>query len=319
MNEFDLIDRYFKPLGDETTDVALGIGDDAAVLNVPPGEQIVVTTDTQVESVHFPPAADPAAIAYRSCAAALSDVAAMGASVRWVSLALTLPRADVNWLQSFAVGAADALKFAGAVLVGGDTTSGPLAVTWNIIGTLPRDAALRRDGARAGDALYVSGHLGCARAALDLLDSSASDDTGRQALLARYWKPVPRLALGVQLRGLASSCIDVSDGLLADAAHVAGRSRVGVEIVCDDLPLLPELVALVGIERAHEFALTGGDDYELCFSVRPELERDVLELTTSCGVPLSRIGRITEESGVRVIGRDGRTTATGRPGYRHFD
>ncbi len=319
MNEFDLIDRYFKPLGDETTDVALGIGDDAAVLNVPPGEQIVVTTDTQVESVHFPPAADPTAIAYRSCAAALSDVAAMGASVRWVSLALTLPRADANWLQRFAVGAADALKFAGGVLVGGDTSSGPLAITWNVIGTLPRDAALRRDGARAGDALYVSGHLGAARAALDLLDSRAGDDPCRQALLVRYWKPVPRLALGMQLRGLASSCIDVSDGLVADAAHLASRSGVGVEIVSDDLPLLPELVAFVGIERAREYALTGGDDYELCFSVPPNLEHDVLQLATSCRVPLSRIGRITRESGIRVIGGDGHTTPTSRTGYRHFD
>lgn len=319
MNEFDVINRYFKPLGDEAANVALGIGDDAAVLNVPAGEQIVVTTDTQVEAVHFPAAADPAAIAYRSCAAALSDVAAMGASARWLSLALTLPRADANWLQGFAAGAAEAIEFAAAMLVGGDTTSGPLTITWNIIGTLPRDTALRRDGARAGDALYVSGNLGGARAALDLLDSRDGDDSCRLALLARYWKPVPRLALGVQLRGIASSCIDVSDGLLADAAHLASCSSVGVEIMSDELPLLPELVALVGIERAREFALTGGDDYELCFSVPPELERRVLQLATGAGVPITRIGRITPESGVRTVGSDGQTALTSRTGYRHFD
>lgn len=319
MNEFDLIDRYFKPLGDDMPNVALGIGDDAAVLDVPAGEQIVVTTDTQVESVHFPAAADPAAIAYRSCAAALSDIAAMGAVARWVSLALTLPRADAGWLEGFAAGAADAIGSAGAVLVGGDTTSGPLTVTWNIIGTVPRDAALRRDGARAGDALYVSGNLGSARAALDLLDSRDGDDHSRRTVLARYWHPAPRFVLGSLLRGLASSCIDVSDGLLADAAHLAARSSVGAEIVSDELPVLSELVALVGVERAHEFALTGGDDYELCFSVPPKFESNLPRLATKSGVPLCRIGWITHEPGVRVIDSYGRSAPSIRTGYRHFD
>jgi thiamine-monophosphate kinase len=319
MNEFDIIERYFKPLGDSTAHIALGIGDDAAVLDVPAGEQIVVTTDTQVESVHFPAAADPAAVAYRSCAAALSDIAAMGASARWLSLALTLPRADANWLQGFAAGATEAIGFAGAVLVGGDTTSGPLTITWNIIGTVPRDAALRRDGARAGDALYVSGNLGSARAALDLLASRDGDNPSLHPVLARYWHPAPRLALGTQLRGLASSCIDISDGLLADATHLARRSDVGVEIVSSELPLLPELVALVGTERAREFALTGGDDYELCFSVPPACERELLQLATKSDVPLSRVGRITRGSDVRVIGSDGRPAPTTRAGYRHFD
>jgi thiamine-monophosphate kinase len=318
MNEFDLIDRYFKPLDEEIRGIALGIGDDAAVLDVPPGEQIVVTTDTQVESVHFPVAAAPAAIACRSCAAALSDIAAMGATARWVSLALTLPRADPDWLQGFAAGTADAIRSAGAVLVGGDTTSGPLSITWNIIGTVPRNAALRRDGAQPGDALYVSGTLGSARAALDVLDSR-DDDPSRQAILARYWNPEPRLALGAQLRGIASSCIDVSDGLLADVAHVARRSGVGAEVVSDELPLLPELVALVGGGRAREFALTGGDDYELCFSVPLDVETKLSQLRLASDVPLTRIGCITRDPGVRVIGRDGRRVPVSHTGYRHFD
>ena len=319
MDEFDLIDRYFKPLGAHTASVALGIGDDAAVLDVPPGEQIVVTTDTQVESVHFPVAADPAAIAYRSCAAALSDIAAMGATARWVSLALTLPRADADWLQGFAAGAADAIAFAGAVLVGGDTTAGPLGITWNIIGTVPQGGALRRDGARPGDALYVSGSLGSARAALDLLDTPASVNRQQETVIARYWKPQPRLMLGSQLRGLASSCIDVSDGLLADAAHLARRSGVGVEILSADLPLQEELVTLIGANRAHEFALTGGDDYELCFSVPGDEEAKLLKLKVQLDVSVTRIGRITHGSGVNVIDRDGQPKPGNRTGYRHFD
>jgi len=319
MDEFDVIDRYFKPLGDKAANVVLGIGDDAAVLDVPPGEQIVVTTDTQVESVHFPVAADPAAIACRSCAAALSDIAAMGATARWLSLALTLPRVDAAWLQGFAAGAAEAIEFAGAVLVGGDTTSGPLGVTWNIIGTVPRGGALRRDGARPGDALYVSGSLGGARAALELLDTLADVSGSGQAVLARYWNPQPRLVLGSQLRGFASSCIDVSDGLLADAGHLARRSGAGVEIASDNLPLQAGLVELFGVERAREFALTGGDDYELCFSVPRDDEADLLRVVTQFDVPVTRIGRITRESGVRVIDCEGRPLPTNRTGYRHFD
>lgn len=319
MDEFDVIDRYFKPLGDKAANVTLGIGDDAAVLDVPPGEQIVVTTDTQVESVHFPVAADPAAIAYRSCAAALSDIAAMGATARWVSLALTLPRVEARWLQGFAAGAAGAIEFAGADLIGGDTTSGPLGITWNIIGTVPRGGALRRDGAQPGDALYVSGNLGSARAALDLLDIQGRASGFQQAVIARYWKPQPRLVLGSQLRGLASSCIDVSDGLMADAGHLARRSGSGVEIASEDLPLQTELIALVGAVRAREFALSGGDDYELCFSVPRDEEMNLMRRMTQFDVPVTRIGRVTREPGVRVVDHDGRSLATNGTGYRHFD
>lgn len=318
MNEFDLINHYFKPLGVNAGNVALGIGDDAAILDVPPGDQIVVTTDTQVASVHFPAAGEPAAMAYRSCAAALSDIAAMGATARWVSLALTMPGAEARWLKEFAAGAADAIRRADAVLVGGDTTAGPLTITWNIIGTLPRNSALRRDGARPDDALYVSGDLGAARAALDLFDSPG-DDPSRRAILARYWHPEPRFALGSRLRGLASSCIDISDGLLADVTHITESSDCGAEITDAALPLLPQLVALVGLERAREFALTGGDDYELCFSVPPGHERDMQQLASKTGVAVSRIGRITREPGVRVVDSQGRTRRTARAGYRHFD
>lgn len=318
MDEFDLIDRYFRPLGGRDVNVALGIGDDAAVVDVPPGRQIVVTTDTQVEAVHFPAGADPAAVAYRSCAAALSDIAAMGAEARWISLALTMPRADAEWLKRFAAGTADIIGFAGAVLLGGDTTSGPLSITWNIIGTVPQGAALRRDGARPGDALYVSGTLGGARAALDVFDRGARPSGPEQAVIARYWKPQPRLILGTQLRDIASSCIDVSDGLLADAAHLAQRSGTGAEIVHDDLPVLAELAALCGAMPARDFALTGGDDYELCFSVPGAEEANLMSAQTQFDVPVTRIGRITPEPGIRVIDRNGNIVPTSRAGYRHF-
>lgn len=298
----------------------LGIGDDAAIVDVPDGAQIVVTTDTQVEAVHFPTNAPAAKIGYRSCAAALSDIAAMGATARWVSLAITLPRSDAQWLELFAAGAASAIEQAGASLIGGDTTAGPFSITWSIIGTVPVGAALKRSGAGIGDGLYVSGCLGAASAAVALLDDAdSSDEKSGTALLECYWSPRPRLELGRRLRGIASSCIDISDGLLADAQHVCRSGNCGAIIELESLPVLPALCARVGREQALLCAAAGGDDYELCFSVPPTREADLYRAVEGCGVEITRIGQITDDPGIVVVDASGRAIETERAGYRHFD
>lgn len=321
MDEFELIDRYFKPLGAGERAAGLGIGDDCAVLDVAPNEQLLVTVDTQVESVHFPVQSDPEDIGYRSCATSLSDIAAMGGTARWATLALTLPRDDGDWVERFAHGAAASLRPAGALLVGGDTTRGPLTISWTIFGGVPRGEGLRRDGAADGDAVYVSGTLGGACAALDLLDVSLNSkvpDADDRAILASYWRPQPRLQLGRELRGLASSCIDVSDGLLADFTHVARASGCGGELEFDRLPLLPALVNRSGEARARAFAINGGDDYELCFTVPPDREAELLARIKGLDVSVTRIGRMTADREVRVVDRAGTPLTITSSGYRHF-
>ena len=320
MDEFEIIERYFRPLGDKARGVVLGIGDDAAVLDAPRDEQLVVTTDTQVESVHFPSGALAKDIGYRSCATSLSDIAAMGASARWVSLALTMPNAEPLWLEHFALGAAEALRDAGAVLIGGDTTAGPLVITWHIIGTIPVGAALRRCGAQEGDGVYVSGTLGDASAALELalFDESGHDDL-RQAILERYWYPRPRFGLAQSLLRLATSCIDISDGLMADLTHIVRASHCGAEIQYSRIPISTALSTLIGPQRSRRMAATGGDDYELCFTVPGAGETELDRIARAAGLGITRIGRIVSGKEVRIIDDSGGTIDFSNHGYRHFD
>jgi thiamine-monophosphate kinase len=320
VDEFEIIERYFRPLGNEAPGVVLGIGDDAAVLEVQIDEQLVVTTDTQVESVHFPSGGPPRDIGYRSCATSLSDIAAMGASARWASLAVTMPGPEPAWLEDFALGAAEALGDAGAVLIGGDTTAGPLVITWYIIGTAPVGAALRRNGARKGDAVYVSGTLGDASAAVELalFDESGHDESG-QAVLDRYWHPRARFDLARILCGRATSCIDVSDGLIADLTHVVRASRCGAEVEYSRIPISPALSKLVGPERARLLAATGGDDYELCFTVPVAGEPELVGIAREAGLRIARIGRMVSGNEVRIVGDSGAPIDLGDRGYRHFD
>lgn len=320
MDEFELIDRYFRPLGADRPGLVLGIGDDAAILDAPAGEQLVVTTDTHVESVHFPAGANAREIGFRSCATSLSDIAAMGAAARWASLALTMPTAEDPWLEQFALGAAAALQQCGALLIGGDTTAGPLVITWHIIGSVATGSAMRRDGARDGDGVYVSGTLGDAAAALELgFTEGGGHGDFQQELRKRYWYPQPRFDLAQKLRRVATSCIDLSDGLIADLTHIAGSSRCGAVVEYSKIPLSPALLKLAGPERARRIAATGGDDYELCFTVPRRCEPELLDIAQGGDLNITRVGRMVFGAGVQVIDDSGATLDLGHRGYRHFD
>ncbi|HWM71878.1 MAG TPA: thiamine-phosphate kinase [Steroidobacteraceae bacterium] len=275
LSEFALIDRYFRKAGAMRADVHLGVGDDAALLQSPPGAQLVAAIDTLVEGVHFPPGSPPASIGHRVLAVNLSDLAAMGARPAWALLALTIPKIDERWLEEFTGGFAALARSHDVALVGGNTTSGPLSLTIQILGHVAKSTALLRSGGRAGDRVFVSGTPGDAAAGLAIEQAklTASSEAERY-LRKRFLYPSPRLALGDCLRSYATACIDVSDGLLGDAGKLARASGCGVELVFDDLPVSEELVIAVGERRARELALTGGEDYELCFTVPPaEIDR----------------------------------------------
>lgn len=318
LSEFELIERYFRTSGAQRADVVLGVGDDAALLRSPEGSDLVAATDTLVAGVHFPHGSPAASIGHRALAVNLSDLAAMGARPAWALLALTLPEADEAWLGEFAAGFNALARTHQVALVGGDTTRGPLCVTVQLLGHVPRGGALTRSGARPGDVLFVSGTPGDAAAGLAIEQGRlAPPAEARSHLRERFLLPTPRMALGERLRDFASACIDVSDGLLGDAGKLASASRAGAELAFGELPVSEPLVAAVGEERARELALTGGDDYELCFAVRPEnLARLLLELPPQRW-GYTRIGVLREAAGV-VIVRDGTVMEFSHSGYVHF-
>jgi thiamine-monophosphate kinase len=299
-NEFDLIKDHFAPLSHH-------IGDDCAILDLPPGERLAISVDTMVLGVHFSHAATADQVAFRAVAAALSDLAAMGARPLAITLALTLPDNDETWLGLFAAGIADSLQTFKVELLGGDTTSGPLTVSIQVFGALPEQQALMRGGARPGDAVFISGATGDAAAALAVLAGSwKGDPQYEQYLLERFYRPTPRLDLGQQLLDCASSAIDISDGLLADAGHLCKHSGFGIHLDVQALPLSPALKSLPDKTAALTLALSGGDDYELLFTV-PQTAID--RLPPGC----TRIGEVTSGTGV-VCDHD-----TPSVGYQHFE
>jgi thiamine-monophosphate kinase len=316
--EFRLIDRIRERTALARQDVRLGIGDDAALLAVPPGQQLAVAIDTLVEGVHFPQGTAPQDIGWKALAVNLSDLAAMGAAPAWALLALTLPQADAARVDGLAEGFARLAQEHGVALVGGDTTRGPFSLSVVVHGFVPPGQALLRTGACAGDAVFVTGTLGDAAGGLRLargeLPFDPSDEAHR-ALRARLDRPTPRIRAGLALRGLASACIDISDGLLADLGHVCSASGVGAELEIDRLPLSPALRTVFGDAAAREFALSGGDDYELCFSVPAARAAAAQAALAACGCRPTRIGHMVEGSGVRV--RGAATAPTGR-GWDHF-
>ena len=315
MGEFELIDHCFKSLTPDRSDVVLGIGDDAALLRPPPGTLLVACVDTLVEGVHFPADMAAADIGYRAAAVNLSDLAAMGAIPRWALLALSLPVAEDAWLAGFAEGLRDALLPAGVALVGGDTTRGPLTVSVQLLGLVPDDgSALTRGGARTGDVLCVSGTVGDAAGGLARWGQDAPDSP----LLRRFRRPTARLALGQGLRGIASACIDVSDGLLADAGHIAQASGCGLVVEPARLPLSEALGTTLGSQAAVEAALSGGDDYELCFCVPPARLAAVEALAARVGCPITVIGEVVSGSGIELKPGHGLGHTVGAGGYRHF-
>lgn len=310
--------ELLRDCGAPRADVRLGIGDDAALLACPPGQLLVAATDTLVAGVHFPQGSSPASIGHRALAVNLSDLAAMGARPAWALLALTLPAPDPAFLSAFAAGFGALAREHGVALVGGDTTAGPLCITVQLLGFVPTSGGMTRSGGRPGDLLFVSGTPGDAGAGLQVeLGRLAGPDAASEFLRGRFLHPTPRVALGLALRSLASACIDVSDGLLGDAGKLAAASRCGVQIELEDLPLSPALRSVAGEQRAREFALTGGDDYELCFAVPAgQLARLARELPPPQW-NYRQIGVLRETPGA-VVTRAGAVTDFSHPGYRHF-
>lgn len=313
--EFDLIARI-RARAPRRADVVLGIGDDAAVLAVPHGRQLVVCTDTLNTGVHFPEDTAAEAIGWKALAVNLSDLAAMGAVPAWCTLSLSLPRDDAGLADALVDGLLALAAEHGVTLVGGDTTRGPLSVCVTALGHVAPGGALRRDAARPGDSIWVSGTLGDAAAALAL---RSRGETMPAALRGRLDRPSPRLALGQALVGLAHACIDVSDGLLADLGHVLDASGVGAEIDVDALPASAALHAAVAdVDARRALQSSGGDDYELCFTAPAAREALVRAAAAAAGVAVTRIGGI-------VAGRDsvcrtgaGEVWHPPRRGYAHF-
>ena len=319
LDEFALIERIARRTR-ARADIVLGIGDDAALLQPAPGQQLAVTADTLNAGVHFPAESAPADIGWKALAANLSDLAAMGAVPAWCTLSLSLPQAEGDWLDAFADGLFALADASGIAVVGGDTTRGPLSISITAMGQLPAAQALRRDGARVGDDIWVSGHPGEAAGALRLWQQGRLDvrsvvaDAAHERLRQRLQRPMPRLSLGLALRNCAHAAADVSDGLLADLGHIASRSGVAAVLQADAVPLSAALRTALGDAAALDCALRGGDDYELCFTAAPERRQAVQALAADLALPLARIGVIAEGRGVHCEGDAG----AGRSGYRHF-
>ena len=317
-SEFDLIARYFaRP----TPQAVLGPGDDCALLAPSPGMELAVTTDMLVSGSHFLPDTDPFQLGWKTLAVNLSDLAAMGAKPRWVTLAGSLPTADESWLAAFAEGLFACAGRYGVDLVGGDTTRGPLNLCITALGEVPAGTALRRDAAKVGDDLWVSGQPGLAALGLaHLLGKAQLTEPLSRRCIAALQKPSPRVELGLALREkrLANAAIDVSDGLLADVGHLAERSKLDVDVYEPQLPCLPSGVAP---ELARNAQLAGGDDYELAFSALPGKRHELAALAAHLDLPLWRIGRFVEGTSVnevRLLDESGAILPVTRKGFDHF-
>jgi thiamine-monophosphate kinase len=316
--EFELIAQYFK-VPARRRDVLLGIGDDAAVLEVPPGSSLVATTDTLVAGVHFPSQTSPEDLGHKALAVSLSDLAAAGAEPAWVTLALTLPEVNEAWLAAFSTGLGRLLESSGAELVGGDTTRGPLSVTLQALGLVPEGRELRRSTAVVGDSVFVTGCLGDAALGLAALQGRvALSEPALAYCVGRLNRPSPRIEAGIALRGVAHALIDISDGLLADLEHILTASGVGADLRLEEVPLSVPVKTWLEAGGDWDTVLAGGDDYELLFtapeSVRPALEAAFRRI--DC--PLRHIGRIEAEPGLRLWRPDGAEHRAGRTGYDHF-
>jgi len=319
ISEFDIIARYFAAHPGRREDVVLGIGDDAALLQVPPGVDLVLAVDTLVSGVHFPTGTPPQDIGYKALAVNLSDLAAMGAVPAWFSLALTLPEADEDWLARFAGGLFELADAHGLALIGGDTTRGPLTVSVQVAGFVPRGSALRRAGARPGDVVCVTGTVGDAALGLQVAQGKIDRGNGDNAFLCnRLNRPTPRVAAGLALRKRAHAGIDISDGVAADLQHLLEAGGVGARLELDALPLSDAFTRYLADaperDRALALVLSGGDDYELCVCLAPE----AYESLPALDVPLTRVGTIEAAPGLRCLDSAGRELAVVPGGYRHF-
>ncbi len=319
-SEFALIDRYFAAQHRQRPDVALGIGDDCALLAPPADQHLVATMDTLVAGVHFFPHVEPASLGHKALAVNLSDLAAMGATPAWAMLALTLPDVDEDWLEQFCQGLFALANRYDVQLIGGDTTHGSATViTLQAQGFAPPGLALRRDGAQPDDGIYVTGAPGDAGLALAAAFGKVIvAPEYRGYLQQRLERPEPRIAQGVALRGIASAAIDISDGLAQDLGHILRRSGVGAQLEVDRLPLSPALTASLDRDAALHIALSGGDDYELCFTVPPDRVALLTTVAAAWNCRCTGIGVITAELGLQLRRADGSAFPLEQSGYDHF-
>ncbi len=317
MDEFTLISHFFLSIKNERTDVVFGIGDDAACLDVPAGQQLLVSSDTLVAGVHFCQTWDAYDIACKAVMVNVSDIAAMGGTPCWLTLALTLPAFDEQWLQRFSDGLRDSLKQFNIALIGGDTTRGPLSMTLTIHGCVPLGKAVRRSGAKPGDKIYVTGELGAAALAVAFLSKTGHDPDDMAILRDKLQHPLPRVDFSSYLLAYATSAIDISDGLSADLNHICVASHVGASLHLKSIPVHP-LIKKYKLDDALDFALRGGDDYELCFTVSPELETLMLRSLAMAGLNCYLIGEIEVGSGLWAKTAEGERVALSARGYQHF-
>ncbi|PHS73807.1 MAG: thiamine-phosphate kinase [Cycloclasticus sp.] len=309
-SEFSIIEEFFAINSAQGMMPTLGIGDDCAVLDIPSDKQLAVSTDTLVEDVHFLSNSDPRLLGHKALAVNLSDIAAMGATPTWVSLAITLPAIDKGWLSSFSQGFFALAKEHSVQIIGGDTTRGPLSITVNIMGLLPNGQCLARSGAKVGDAIYVSGTIG--NAGLGLKKAIKADVDQKDPDVGSYLKPEPCVSLGEAILSMANSCIDVSDGLSADLNHILKASHVGATISHEDMPFTQSVKEYMEENNDDLWPYSTGDDYQLCFTMPPQTS--ISELAT---YDVTKIGVIEEKQGLRIKFNDGKLITLNK-GFDHF-
>ncbi len=317
--EFNLINKYFLSSSNRK-DVSLGIGDDCAIVSVPEGKQLAITTDTLIDGVHFPSNTSPEDIACKAIAVNLSDLASMGAEPAWLTLALSLPQVDESWIKSFSDSFRQWAEKYNVQLIGGDTTQGPLSITVQAMGLVDAENIMRRDCARPGDAIYVSGTLGDAAAGLKIVQQGQVVDANHAWLVDRLNRPQPRVELGMKVSAVCRCAIDISDGLAADLGHILEASKCGATVNIDRLPLSHQLVeySTNRDEVDWEMVLSGGDDYELCLVVTPENDNKLMKIASELSLPLTRIGVIEEHRSFNIIDETGARYLLDKAGYEHF-
>lgn len=315
LTEFSVIERYFSERCPVNPETKLGIGDDCALLNIPDDHELVVTTDTMVESVHFFPDCDAESLGHKLLAVNLSDLASMGARPFAVSLALTMPNINPDWLQDFASGFFQLAERFSVDLIGGDTTSGPLTLTVQALGLVPRGLALRRSSAKPGHLIYLTGYIGSA--GLGLKAEQGYQKTQVTEALFKLHRPEPRVEIGLSILDYASACIDVSDGLVADLGHILESSQVGACLDWEKIPLSEEVKAYIDQTGDWTMPLTTGDDYELCFSVEPGQQQALESILMTQGLGFTHIGNIETRPGLRLK-KAGLVTNFDIKGFEHF-
>lgn len=319
LSEFAIIRKYFATLTTDDSTVQCGIGDDAAILSIPDGMDVVVSMDTLLQDHHFPPDTAPADLGYKALAVNLSDMMAMAAEPKWVLLSLSLPEPDEDWIEKFAAGFGELARQYAISLIGGDLSRGPLSVTVQIQGLLPIGTALRRSRAQRDDLIYVTGTLGDAGVALDIIrEKRCIAELHKKHFLQCLNRPEINIAVGIRLRTIANSAIDISDGLLADLGHILEASQLGAEIEIEKLPLSDPMQVSVDKTAAWNYALTAGDDYQLCFTASENRHDQIMSLFNEMNIPVCCIGKTTGTGMLISRMADGTEFKPTGKSYAHF-